>query len=357
MGSFQLPLNESCTLEALQRLIELPRFAKMPEPSNQPLHPDLSSISISNSVSSLPGLGIDMPLNQFQGFQDLSRVHQIHNEANSLGAFLSSLRGNSPATPFNDLSLQAQRTSLALMPHVRNTLGNSPSGNNIFVDGKISGSFVLAQSLGLVQNLSTVAYPRTHEGSLQSQGRYIEDCNPIKLSLYVSSDDRKLNEYQIFLRQNIELFRATQNDIFRLTRGKNKPIVLHQVGIRCCHCSHVAAGRRKKGSTYFPSNLMGLYQAAQNLSVEHLQSGLCPELPPDVKERFSRYASGKRSSVSGAGKKYWAEAGRRMGLIDTDDGIRFASDRVDFRQSRESFYGGQRPIDLHEEIAPPHRPN
>jgi hypothetical protein len=102
---------------------------------------------------------------------------------------------------------------------------------------------------------------------------------------------------------------------------------------------------------------MGLYQAAQNLSVEHLQSGLCPELPPDVKERFSRYASGKRSSVSGAGKKYWAEAGRRMGLIDTDDGIRFASDRVDFRQSRESFYGGQRPIDLHEEIAPPHRPN
>jgi hypothetical protein len=90
--------------------------------------------------------------------------------------------------------------------------------------------------------------------------------------------------------------------------------------------------------------LIGLYQAAQNLSVEHLQSGLCTELPPDIRERFAEFASGKKSGVSGAGKKYWAEAGRMMGLIDTDDGIRFAWDRMDGRQTRESTdYVGQRP--------------
>jgi hypothetical protein len=33
-----------------------------------------------------------------------------------------------------------------------------------------------------------------------------------------------------------------------------------------------------------------------------------------------------------------------MGLIDTDDGIRFASDGEDFRQSRESSYSGQLPV-------------
>jgi hypothetical protein len=76
-------------------------------------------------------------------------------------------------------------------------------------------------------------------------------------------------------------------------------------------------------------------------SVEHLQSSLCTELSPNVREQFSMYTSGKRS---GAGKKYWAKAGRTLGLIDTDDGIRFASDLVDFRQSRESSYGGRRPI-------------
>jgi hypothetical protein len=49
-------------------------------------------------------------------------------------------------------------------------------------------------------------------------------------------------------------------------------------------------------------------------SVEHLQSGSCTELPPNVREQFSMYASGKRSGVSGAGKKYWAKAGRMFGI-------------------------------------------
>ncbi len=72
-----------------------------------------------------------------------------------------------------------------------------------------------------------------------------------------------------------------------------------------------------------------------------MQSGLCTELPPDVRERFAEFASGKKCGVSGAGKKYWAEAGRTLGLVDTDDGIRFARDRLDDRQTRE--YVEQRP--------------
>jgi hypothetical protein len=300
---------------------------------------------ISNSVSSF--LAFDMPLNQSQWVQDLGKAHHAYDESLSLGALLSLLRGNSVAN-LNDLSLQAQRTSLAQMHFINNSLGNVPSLESALVNGEVNGSFVLAehavQSLRSAQNVLTVSNPRTDERSLQSQRQAIEDCNPIKLTLYISDDDGKLNENQIFLRQNIELFRATEKDILCLTRGKNKPIVLYQVGIRCCHCSHVPAGRRKKGSTYFPSNLMGLYQAAQNLSVEHLQSGLCTELPPDAKERFVVFASGKKSGASSAGKKYWAEAGRKLGLIDTDDGIRFASDRVDDRQTRESAdYVGQRP--------------
>jgi CMP-N-acetylneuraminic acid synthetase len=286
-----------------------------------------------------------MPLNQYQLVQDIGRAHHVYDETRSLGALLSLLRGNSVAN-FNDLSLQAQRTSLAQMHFINNSLGNFPSLESASVNGEVNGSFVLAehiQSLRNAQNVSTVSNPRTDEPSLQNQRQDIEDCNAVRLTLYISDDDVKLNENQIFLRQNIELFRATQKDILCITRGKNKPIVLHQVGIRCCHCSHVPAGRRKKGSTYFPSNLIGLYQAAQNLCVEHLQSGLCTELPPDVKERFVAFASGKKSGASSAGKKYWAEAGRKLGLIDTDDGIHFASDRVDDRQTWESAdYVGQR---------------
>jgi hypothetical protein len=303
MDSYHFPLIESCTLQSLPQFLEFPRFANVPH--------SISSLSL-----------LDLPLSQYPMVQDPRRAHHVYHEANSLGALVSSLRDNHMANSFNDLSLQTP--PLALMHHVRNTLGNFPARD--YVNGEENGSFRLAQSLQSVKGLSTAS----------SQTLDRADQNQTKLFLYIPDDNVKLNENQIFLRQNIELFRATENDILCLTRGKNKPIVLHQVGIRCCHCSHVPVGRRKKGSTYFPSNLIGLYQAAQNLSVEHLQSGLCTELPPDVRERFAAFASGKRNGVSGAGKKYWAEAGRMMGLIDTDDGIRFASDRVDGKQTRES---------------------
>ncbi len=146
--------------------------------------------------------------------------------------------------------------------------------------------------------------------------------------LYTPEDEGKLSEHQILLRRQIEYFRATQDDILTLMRGRNKPIVLQQVGLRCRHCSHLAVGKRKKGATYFPSSIMGTYQAAHNIGVEHLKSGVCPALPRDVRERLVGYESGTLGPrvASGTGKKYWAEAGRKMGLSDTVDGIRFASD-------------------------------
>jgi hypothetical protein len=287
----------------------------------------------------------NIPLNQYQRVQDLSRAPHVYDEASSLGALLPSHRGNRIANPLDDNLLEARLTSLAHMHFINNSVESFPVRDTASLlslsrNSEVNGSFLLSQSLRSAQALSTVSDPRT-EGSLQSQIQSNTGHKAVSLTLYIPDDDGKLSENQIFLRQNIELFRATELDILSLTRGKNKPIVMNQVGIRCCHCKHVPVGRRKKGSTYFPSTLMGLYQAAQNLSVEHLQSGLCNELPPDVRERFSGFASGKKCGVSGAGKKYWAEAGRTLGLVDTDDGIRFARDRLDDRQTRE--YVEQRP--------------
>ncbi len=143
--------------------------------------------------------------------------------------------------------------------------------------------------------------------------------------LYIPKDRHNLNENQIFLRQQLEAFRATPDYICSRVHGKTKRIVLQQVGVRCRHCSHLPVHKRSKASTYFPSNLMAIYQAAQNISVEHLQSGLCPTLPGDVKNRFSCFAPRKLLS-SGGGKKYWADAAKKLGLVDTDEGIRFAAD-------------------------------
>jgi hypothetical protein len=157
----------------------------------------------------------------------------------------------------------------------------------------------------------------------QFPGGFVSDQRTVILAI---PDDRaKLNSQQVFLRHQIEVFRASHDDILSHTRGRNKPVMLGQVGIRCRHCGNLPVAKRAKGSTYFPSSVTGIYQASQNLSVTHLQSGLCSEMPFEMKQQFTGLVSSKVAS-SGVGRPYWAEAARKLGLVDTPYGIRFRED-------------------------------
>jgi len=150
---------------------------------------------------------------------------------------------------------------------------------------------------------------------------------PAKLPclLAVPEDTQKLSSHQVFLRNQIEAFQATKDDLTTHTRGRNKPIKVGQVGIRCVHCAHLPVARRQKGSTYFPASLHGLYQAAQNMNTTHMQSCVCTEMPEEHKIIF-REAGNKKVSSSVAGRPYWAKTARQLGLIDGEDGIRFVRD-------------------------------
>jgi hypothetical protein len=141
-------------------------------------------------------------------------------------------------------------------------------------------------------------------------------------------DSQHLSQFQVFLRMHIEAFGATVDDTTSHTRGRNKSIVINQVGIRCRHCAHIPPGRRAKGSTYFPASTLGFYQAAQNMCSTHLQCGLCPEMPDSVKTMFAQLLSTKTAgSSSSGGRAYWGKCAQDMGqLVDTEHGIfpRFA---------------------------------
>ena len=55
--------------------------------------------------------------------------------------------------------------------------------------------------------------------------------------LGVEDDKYWLSELQVYLRANFaEAFAATEEDIAAPMHGRNKPIALGQVGIRCMHC-------------------------------------------------------------------------------------------------------------------------
>jgi hypothetical protein len=158
-----------------------------------------------------------------------------------------------------------------------------------------------------------------------------DDSHRIPLSLPISlarsGDENKLSAHQNFLRQQIEAYQATQEDVTTHTRGRNKPIHLGQVGIRCRHCAHLPVSRRQKGSTYFPSNKLGIYQAAQNMSTAHIQCGLCTEMPEAIKLKFMEIMSAKKPNCSnGAGRPYWAQSATQLGFVDTEEGIRFIRD-------------------------------
>jgi hypothetical protein len=135
-------------------------------------------------------------------------------------------------------------------------------------------------------------------------------------------DALHLSKFQVFLRLNIEAFAATPMDVVIRTRGRNKAIQVHQVGLRCRHCAHVPAMQRVKGAVYFPSSTLGLYQAAQNMSTSHLQCGMCPQMTESIKTMFAQLLGTKTASSSSAsGRAYWAHCAQHMGLVDTEFGI------------------------------------
>jgi hypothetical protein len=146
------------------------------------------------------------------------------------------------------------------------------------------------------------------------------------------NDHLFLSEHQIFLRQQIEVFCATEADINVRARGRNKRITLGQVGVRCRYCAHLPC--RQKGSLYYPSSTLGLYQAAQNMSTTHMQCGLCVAMPDSVKKRFADLITTKTLG-SLRGRSYWSNSAKEMGLMDTvDQGIRYVPPKFEMDQSK-----------------------
>jgi hypothetical protein len=178
------------------------------------------------------------------------------------------------------------------------------------------------------QRSSDMFNARIDRQSMNFQIRNQNSTAPLSLPALLNQpnmDRRMVSDHQYLLREQIEAFEASEDDVTTRLRGRNKPVALGQVGIRCKHCAHLPVSRRCKGSIYFPSNKMGIYQAAQNMSSTHIQCGLCDCMPDHIKQQFvlimnTRYCAANH----GMGRSYWAKSASNLGLVDTEShGIRF----------------------------------
>jgi hypothetical protein len=176
------------------------------------------------------------------------------------------------------------------------------------------------------------------------------------VSLSLRTDVEMLSDYQILIRQQLELFEAGPEDVETNTQGRKKPVVLEQVGLRCRHCAFLPVRSRGKGAVYFPMQLKGIYQAAQNMSGKlvfldshssfqisiscstrfvtlcltylpgsHLINA-CQHIPPRIREDIRKMRE-RRDNASG-GKQYWADGCRALGLVETESGLKMKNKSV-----------------------------
>ena len=202
-------------------------------------------------------------------------------------------------------------------------------GNNVHLSDTSIQQNTEGKHQDIVDNISCV-----QNASSKDQAKSNEQSVTIPLSH--PQDKEKLSRLKCFLREQIEIFIATAEDATTYSRGRNKCVEVGQAGIRCKHCSTLPVKDRSKGSTYFPSTLAGIYQAAQNMYHYHFCTG-CPIIAKKYPSHFNEVLSSR--SCYGGGKDYWSMAAERMGLVETVVGLRlknYSSNYIDDESSTSS---------------------
>eukprot|EP00980_Cylindrotheca_fusiformis_P013452 scaffold3437_cov113-Cylindrotheca_fusiformis.AAC.19 len=143
--------------------------------------------------------------------------------------------------------------------------------------------------------------------------------------VFMECDEESLSDYQCLLRKQIEVFEANHTDVQWNAQGRNKAIVLGQVGIRCKWCARLPTWSRSRGAVYYSATLDGLYQAAQNMAKNHLCKH-CRLIPQDVCESLTGLRDCKRRAPGG--KKYWAEGAKVLGVYQSEGGLRFKNSTI-----------------------------
>jgi hypothetical protein len=160
------------------------------------------------------------------------------------------------------------------------------------------------------------------------------------VSLALPEDETALSPLRCFLREQVCAFSATENDIavrapttfsIAIGQGKenirngNRAHLVHKVGIGCIHCVKQSAKHRSNRAVCFPFSIGRIYQSVADIQRFHF--GECKMMPTEVKDRFLELQSASSKGSKGlATRQYWVTSAKKIGLVDTAQGIRFGRD-------------------------------
>jgi len=139
-----------------------------------------------------------------------------------------------------------------------------------------------------------------------------------RILVAIPEDKEWLSDIDSYVRKQLEVFCATEEDVAAAQEDRKYPITVGQVGIRCIHCSIVQGNDAIGHAIAYPFSISGIYESVKEFHRLHLDS--CPNLPATSKAKFDSMKGA--SSLSSVLRKYYTLAAKALGLVDTKDGIR-----------------------------------
>jgi len=137
-------------------------------------------------------------------------------------------------------------------------------------------------------------------------------------------DKSALSPLRCFLREQVCAFSATENDI-ALRAPTTFSISVGQVGIGCIHCVRQDAKLRSNRAVCFPFSIGRIYQSVADIQRFHFSE--CKNMPTEVKDKFLELQGASSKGSKGlATRQYWVTSAKKIGLVDTAQGIRFGRD-------------------------------
>lgn len=156
-----------------------------------------------------------------------------------------------------------------------------------------------------------------------------------RVLLAIVEDKEWLSDMDCFIRHNLEVFCAIEEDVEIAREDRKYPVNVGQVGIRCVHCAVAKGDGAARGTAVaFPYSINGIYESVREFQRLHLES--CPELPEATKTKLAGFKGS--ASLSSVLRKFYVLGAKALGMHDTPDGIRSGGESVPLGSSAASAF-------------------
>ena len=176
--------------------------------------------------------------------------------------------------------------------------------------------------IGGVITPSTMAKQRSQDGG----GRRGLDKNGLVKLLALPEDRISLSETLCIVRENVEVFQATMEDVEAPAPGRKHAVTVGQVGLRCIHCRHTTrSSERVKRAVCYPSSIKRIYRTVIDMKLDHFLH--CKFVPQNLKDTLAALKANNTRST-GTTMQYFIRAASTLGMVDGPSGVRIVDSNI-----------------------------